>query len=245
MKMACGHTLISISLGGIDFGKYSIDTETGILTYKPDDTTVFTYKKKDSQKTINKEEVFIMKKVLIILLSLALIITLAACGSDGGKTPSENSAPSESGNKSSAGVKADENKYYGIGEAAEIDGFEITIDKIEIVDDFNIFKKYVEGYKYVKVYVTAKNISDESQTARNPLLCIVRDGVNDPELSNDSRNRDVWGHEVEGMYYDEYIAPGETNSGFMVFQLKPDEKEIIMKYNVLYNTDVRFKIQIP
>lgn len=38
-------TSISISLGGIDLGRYSIDTETGILTYKPNDTDVFTYTK--------------------------------------------------------------------------------------------------------------------------------------------------------------------------------------------------------
>ena len=31
----------------------------------------------------------------------------------------------------------------------------------------------------------------------------------------------------------------------MVFQLKPDEKEIIMTYDVIYPTDIRFKIQIP
>jgi predicted small lipoprotein YifL len=38
-------TSISVRLGGIDLGRYSIDTETGILTYKPNDTDVFTYTK--------------------------------------------------------------------------------------------------------------------------------------------------------------------------------------------------------
>jgi hypothetical protein len=32
-------------MGGISLGRYSIDTETGILTYKPNDTDVFTYTK--------------------------------------------------------------------------------------------------------------------------------------------------------------------------------------------------------
>ena len=38
-------TSISVSMGGISLGKYSIDTETRILTYKPDEATVLTYKK--------------------------------------------------------------------------------------------------------------------------------------------------------------------------------------------------------
>lgn len=38
-------TSISVSMGGISLGRYSIDTETGILTYKPDEATVLTYKK--------------------------------------------------------------------------------------------------------------------------------------------------------------------------------------------------------
>lgn len=45
------------------------------------------------------------------------------------------------------------------------------------------------------------------------------------------------------MYFENAIDPGETNSGWTVFQLKPDEKEIIMKYNVMYDT-VKFKLPI-
>ena len=38
-------TSISVSMGGISLGRYSIDTETRILTCKPNDTDVFTYTK--------------------------------------------------------------------------------------------------------------------------------------------------------------------------------------------------------
>lgn len=188
-----------------------------------------------------------MKKALIILLSLTLVLTLAGCsGDNGGNAPNESSATTNSEKSSSGGSKSSVDKYYGIGEAAKVDdGFEITIDKVEIIDDLSILKEYVEGYVYVKVYATAKNISDESQNSRDPLLRIVREGNSDPELSNYSRNRDVWNTKTEEMYFKEYIAPGETSSGFMVFQLEPDEKEIIMTYDVMYPTDLRFKIQIP
>lgn len=184
-----------------------------------------------------------MKKVLIIILSMAFMLTLSACSGDGGKAPSESPVPAESSNTLSGEAEADENKYYGIGEAAEVDGIEITIDKLEIVDDMSILQKYVESSIYVKVYATAKNISDEIKFAQDPLLCIVRGGEYDAELSDESRNRDVWNFETDGMYFENAIDPGETNSGWTVFQLKPDEKEIIMKYNVMYDT-VKFKLPI-
>jgi predicted small lipoprotein YifL len=43
-----------------------------------------------------------MKKTLIIFLSLVLMLTFAACGEkNGGKSPSESSAPAESGKSQS------------------------------------------------------------------------------------------------------------------------------------------------
>lgn len=38
-------TGISVSMSGNSLGKYSIDTQTGILTFRPNDTDVFTYTK--------------------------------------------------------------------------------------------------------------------------------------------------------------------------------------------------------
>lgn len=70
-----------------------------------------------------------MKKILIIFLSLVLMLTFAACGEkNGGKSTSKSSAPAESVNPPSSKAGADENRYYGIGEAAEANGLSITID---------------------------------------------------------------------------------------------------------------------
>ncbi|MGI5984230.1 MAG: hypothetical protein GXY01_09940 [Clostridiales bacterium] len=38
-------TGISVSMSGNSLGKYSIDTQSGILTFRPNDTDVFTYTK--------------------------------------------------------------------------------------------------------------------------------------------------------------------------------------------------------
>ena len=43
-----------------------------------------------------------MKRFIVLLWSLALVFTLAACGGDGGgKSPSESPVPAESGEKQS------------------------------------------------------------------------------------------------------------------------------------------------
>jgi predicted small lipoprotein YifL len=39
-------TSISVSLSGMSLGKYSIDTHTGILSFSPNETDIFTYTKK-------------------------------------------------------------------------------------------------------------------------------------------------------------------------------------------------------
>ncbi len=87
------------------------------------------------------------------------MLTFTACGEkNGGKSPSESSAPAESGNAPSGEAGADENKYYGIGEAAEYEEYRITIDKVERVSDTSIFWNPKEGgYNYIKVYVTVEN----------------------------------------------------------------------------------------
>lgn len=40
-------TSISVSLSGMSLGKYSIDTKTGILTHRPNDTDSYTYTKEN------------------------------------------------------------------------------------------------------------------------------------------------------------------------------------------------------
>jgi predicted small lipoprotein YifL len=178
-----------------------------------------------------------MKKVLIIILSLALMLTFAACGEkNGGKSPSESSAPAESVNPPSSKAGADENKYYGIGEAAEYEEYRITIDKVERVSDTSIFWNPKEGYSYIKVYVTVENIDTEAVSVDETPLCIVRDGDYNAELSDYSRNTDVINFLQDGIFEEAYLAPGTAESGWLTFQIKPDEKELTMKYDQLFDT---------
>ena len=104
-----------------------------------------------------------MKKKLIIFLSLVLMFTLAACGEkNGGKSTPESPPPAETGNAPSGEAGADENRYYGIGEAAEANGLSITIDKVEAAEPNTMLEKAKDGFEYIKVWFTFKNISDET-----------------------------------------------------------------------------------
>jgi hypothetical protein len=89
-----------------------------------------------------------MTKALIIFLSLVLMLTLAACGEkNGGKSTSESPAPAESGNAPSSEAGADENRYYGIGEAAEANGISITIDVAEPFDYTGMLSRLKDGFE--------------------------------------------------------------------------------------------------
>lgn len=177
-----------------------------------------------------------MKKTLIIFLSLALALSLVACGGDGGKAPTESSTPTESSKTPSSETGTDESRYYGIGEAAEYEEYRITIDKVERVDDMSIFWNPKEGYSYIKVYVTVENIDAEAVPVDETPLCIVREGDYDSELSDYSRNTDVKGHLQDGIFEEAYLDPGAAESGWLTFQIKPDEKELTMKYDQLFDT---------
>src|SRR5690554_4434504 len=176
-----------------------------------------------------------MKEVLIVFLVLMMGM-LTSCGNNGGKSSSESSAPAESVNAPSGEARADESRYYGIGEAAEYEEYRITINKVERVDDTSIFWDPKEGYNYIKVYVTVENIDAEAVSVDETPLCIVRDGDYNAELSDNSRNTDVKGHLQDGIFEEAYLDPGAAESGWLTFQIKPDEKELTMKYDQLFDT---------
>ena len=178
-----------------------------------------------------------MKKALIIMLSLTLVLSLAGCGGSGnGENSSASPAPAESESTPSREMEADEFKYYGIDEEAEYEEYRITIDKVERVSDTSIFWNPKEGYSYIKVYVTVENIDTEAVSVDETPLCIVRDGDYNAELSDYSRNTDVINFLQDGIFEKAYLAPGTAESGWLTFQIKPDEKELTMKYDQLFDT---------
>mgnify|MGYP000992530287 CR=1 FL=1 len=175
-----------------------------------------------------------MKKFIVLLLVLIMPLTLAACGGNsGGKSPSESSAPAESGNAPSGEARV--SKYYGIGEAAEADGFSITIDKAEAPNPDLLLNSAKEGHKFLQVHFTFKNISNETvETPKNKAICIVyEEGEtgDSSDMTADDGSHFLPGKEKEEMYrgYVE-LAPGESVSGWMLYQRLADQEEVTMHY---------------
>jgi hypothetical protein len=195
-----------------------------------------------------------MKKTLIIFLSLLLMLTFAACGEkNGGKSQSESSAPTESVNAPSDKAKADENRYYGIGEAAEANGLSITIDRAEPFDYTGMLSRPKDGFEYVKVWFTFKNVSDAPIDSPNKkdLYIIYEEGPtgDDSDMTSEENSQvmsDV-ADRKERYMVDIELAPGESTGGWMVYQRQTDKSEVIMHYYSGFGNvapDLRFKFSV-
>ncbi len=178
-----------------------------------------------------------MKKTLIIFLSLALMLTLAACGEkNGGKSPSESSAPAESVNPPSSKAGADENRYYGIGEAAEANGLSITIDGAEPFDYTGMLSRPKDGFEYVKVWFTFTNVSGEPIDSPNKkdIYIIYEEGPtgDDSDMTSEENSQVMSDVADRNKRYMEDIelAPGESTGGWMVYQRQTDKSEVTMHY---------------
>lgn len=195
-----------------------------------------------------------MKKTLIIFLSLVLMLTFAACGEkNGGKSPSESSAPAESVNAPSSEAGADENRYYGIGEAAEANGISITIDGAEPFDYTGMLSRPKDGFEYVKVWFAFKNVSDAPIDSPNKkdLYIIYEEGPtgDDSDMTSEENSQvmsDV-ADRNERYMEDIELAPGESTGGWMVYQRQADKNEITMHYYsgfVNVAPDLRFRFTV-
>lgn len=178
-----------------------------------------------------------MKKFMVLFLSMALMLTLSACGGDdGGKAPIESSAPADSGNTFSGEAGKDENKYYGIGESAEVNGLSITIDKVEMAEPNTTLEKAKDGFAYVKVWFTFKNTSNEiiESPKAKALYIVYEEGPTGDDCDMTSEENSQVMLEVadrDERYMSRVdLAPGESTGGWMIYQRQIDKNEVTMHY---------------
>ncbi len=195
-----------------------------------------------------------MKKLIVLFLVLIMIFTLAACGRDGGgKSTSESPPPAESGNAPSSEAGADENRYYGIGEAAEANGISITIDVAEPFDYTGMLSRPKDGFEYVKVWFTFTNVSGEPIDSPNKkdIYIIYEEGPtgDDSDMTSEENSQvmsDV-ADRNERYMEDIELAPGESTGGWMVYQRQTDKSEVTMHYYsgfVNVAPDLRFRFTV-
>ena len=173
-----------------------------------------------------------MKKFITFFLTLMMMISLAACG---GESPSESSTPT-GGSTTSYNSKKEEAKVYGIGEAAEANGLSITIDKVAVAEANTTLEKAKDGFEYIKVWFTFKNISNEtieSPKAKAFYIVYTEGATGDDSDMKSEENSQVM---LEVADRDERymsrvdLAPGETTGGWMIYQRQADKSEITMHY---------------
>lgn len=178
-----------------------------------------------------------MKKILVMFLLLSMALTLSACGEDGGgKSLSENPAPSMANSTPSGETQKEENKVYGIGEAAEANGLTITIDKVEVAGPDIMLEKARDGFDYMKVYFTFKNVSDETiESPKTKALYIVyEEGPTGDDCDMTSEENSQVMLEVadrnERYMSRVDLAPGKSTGGWMIYQRQADKNEVTMHY---------------
>ena len=173
-----------------------------------------------------------MKKFITFFLTLMMMISLAACY---GESPSESSTPT-GGSTTSDNSKKEEAKVYGIGEAAEANGLSITIDKVAVAEANTTLEKAKDGFEYIKVWFTFKNISDEtieSPKAKALYIVYTEGATGDDSDMKSEENSQVM---LEVADRDERymsrvdLAPGESTGGWMIYQRQADKSEITMHY---------------
>lgn len=173
-----------------------------------------------------------MKKLFAFILTLMMMISLAACG---GESPSESSTPT-GGSTTSDTSKNEEVKVYSIGGAAEANGLSITIDKVAVAEANTTLEKAKDGFEYIKVWFTFKNISDEtieSPKAKALYIVYTEGATGDDSDMKSEENSQVM---LEVADRDERymsrvdLAPGESTGGWMIYQRQADKSEITMHY---------------
>ncbi len=173
-----------------------------------------------------------MKKFITFFLTLMMMISLAACG---GESPSESSTPT-GGSTTSDNSKNDEVKVYSIGEAAEANGLSITIDKVAVAEANTTLEKAKDGFEYIKVWFTFKNISDE--TIESPkakaLYIVYTEGAtgDDSDMKSEENSQVMLEVADRNERYMSRVdlAPGESTGGWMIYQRQADKSEITMHY---------------
>lgn len=169
------------------------------------------------------------------MLLLALTLTLAACDKkSGGQQSAQGSSPEEVSNTPSNKAEKQEVKIYGIGEAAEADGLSITIDKVASPNPDTLLNKANDGFAFMQVYFTFKNVSDETiQTPnRKSFYIVYEEGPtgDDCDMTSDDGSNVLPGKKDDMYYLKEELAPGESLSGWMIYQRQSDKKDVTMHY---------------
>lgn len=195
-----------------------------------------------------------MKRYVSLFLVLIIMFTLAACGGDGGnKSPSESSVPSAESDAPYGKTDSKEARIYGLGEVAEANGLSITIDGAEPFDYTGMLSRPKDGFEYMKVWFTFKNVSKAPIDSPNKkdIYIIYEEGLtgDDCDMTSEENSQVMSDVADRNERYMEEIelASGESTGGWMVYQRQANQNEVTMHYYsgfVNVAPDLRFRFTL-
>lgn len=173
-----------------------------------------------------------MKKVLAILVTLSMMFSMAACGgdSDGGAGVVDKVTKM----LGSQGRSYDELVTGEQGDKLSSEFFDFTITNAESAAELDGYTPNVEGNQFIVADVAVTNTTDEDIPVGNYDFSIIWD------TTAETAEEDHYAYTVfmDGMYPDdEYLTPGDTLSGKLVFELPADVKEFGIAYEEIYDDD--------
>lgn len=179
------------------------------------------------------------KNLLILALICCLILGLSACGGEeGGITDTVSNAASDAVDKvskmlSAQGREYDELYTGEIGETMTNSFFDFTLNSVETATELAGYTPTQEGYKFVVANVTVKNVFDQDIPVGNYDFNII--WGTDTETGGEDYAFESF---MEGMYPDDItLAPGETASGDVVFEIPEAESTIGIVYYEIWDDD--------
>lgn len=159
-----------------------------------------------------------MKKILVVMLAVAMVFAFAACGSD---------EPEEE-------VKTE----FAIGEVADVDGVKYTVTEVTYSQG-DEWDSPAEGKEYVIVNVSIENTSEEDASYNTFDWTMVNAQGQEDETSFSIIDTDT--NLGSGT-----LKPGGTKSGTMVFEEPKDDGALKLLYyaNVMFDEEPAFEVTI-
>ena len=161
-----------------------------------------------------------MKKSITLLLALAMVFALSACGNS--STPSS-TASGAAASDASASPKADANTVYAIGQAANVDGCEMTVTKVEKSAGSEYDKPQNAANEFVIVTVSIKN-SGKNNLSYNPFYFKMQNSqgqITDTTYTSADEGTALNSGE---------LAPGGSVSGTVAFEQPKDDPGLVLQY---------------
>ena len=176
-----------------------------------------------------------MKKILTMIIVLALPLAFVGCGSE--KTQ-ESSSSSSSSSSSLESTQESKETEYKVGDVINFEGEEVTVTNVEKnYDTGNQYLTPKTGNEFVKVTINIKNISNNE----------ISVGAFEFELQNSKgsiENIVSPTYSLEDVFDNAKLVPGGERSGSMIFEAPKDDTGLKLVYKPSFLSSKELKINL-